>query len=397
MARNHFPPHYAENITEQNLPAELIPQFTTVEYELPTPASGPPVFLFVVDTCLDEEELSCLRDALQQTLNLLPEDSLVGLITFGNLVHVHELGFTECPKSYVFRGDKEYLPQKVQDMLGIAPTRGGHPAMPMGGPGMPPGGPHISKQSALGRFLMPVSECTFSLEQVLEDLQKDPWPTQTDERVARHTGKPSPLSVFNLYSHVLTSDAYRLIFVGTAISVALGLLESTVSRQGSRIMLFISGPPTAGPGMIVGRSKKDNIRSHTDLQKNQAPLNKPATEFFKALSERAIASSVVVDFFACSLDQVGALEIKVLISRTGGLVVLADKFSQSVFRESLRRIFERQVDRQTGQPTNQLQMGFGGQIEVIHSKEFKVAGAIGPCASLKKGGPSVADTEVGIG
>ena len=149
--------------------------------------------------------------------------------------------------------------------------------------------------------------------------------------------------------------------------------------------------------MIVGRSKKDNIRSHTDLQKNQAPLNKPATEFFKALSERAIASSVVVDFFACSLDQVGALEIKVLISRTGGLVVLADKFSQSVFRESLRRIFERQVDRQTGQPTNQLQMGFGGQIEVIHSKEFKVAGAIGPCASLKKGGPSVADTEVGIG
>jgi protein transport protein SEC23 len=34
--RNHFPPHYAENISEQNLPAELIPQFTTCEYELPT-------------------------------------------------------------------------------------------------------------------------------------------------------------------------------------------------------------------------------------------------------------------------------------------------------------------------------------------------------------------------
>ena len=32
LGRNHFPPHYAENITESNLPAELIPQFTTVEY-----------------------------------------------------------------------------------------------------------------------------------------------------------------------------------------------------------------------------------------------------------------------------------------------------------------------------------------------------------------------------
>ena len=35
-ARNHFPPHYAENISETSLPAELISQFTTVEYELQT-------------------------------------------------------------------------------------------------------------------------------------------------------------------------------------------------------------------------------------------------------------------------------------------------------------------------------------------------------------------------
>lgn len=91
---------------------------------------GPPVFLFVVDTCVDEDELAHLRDALQQTLNLLPEDALVGLITFGTLVHVHELGFTDCPKSYVFRGEKEYAPQKVQDMLGVTPIRSGPgPAM----------------------------------------------------------------------------------------------------------------------------------------------------------------------------------------------------------------------------------------------------------------------------
>lgn len=113
LSRNHFPPHYAENISETNLPAELLPQFTTVEYELQSSpgAAGPPVFLFVVDTCIDEEDMEELKDSLQQTLNLIPETSLVGLITFGTHVMVHELGFTDCPKSYAFRGTKEYPAQ----------------------------------------------------------------------------------------------------------------------------------------------------------------------------------------------------------------------------------------------------------------------------------------------
>lgn len=361
--RNHFPPHYAENISETSLPAELIPQFTTVEYQLQNAFMGPPTFLFVVDTCIDEDELSHLKDALQQTLNLLPQDSLVGLITFGTLVQVHELGIADCPKSYVFRGEKDYTPQKIQDMLGIVPTRGGQPIPIVQG-----------KQPAIGRFLMNASECIFALEQILEDLQKDPWPCSPDERVQRCTG--------------------------SALNIALGLLESSVPRQGSRVMLFTAGPPTIGNGIVVGRSKKENIRSHTDLLKKQAPLNKPASEFYRALSDRAIANFVVVDLFACSLDQIGALELKNLVSRSGGLIVLADKFGQSVFRESLRRAFERTPDSigSTNQiPGQHLQMGFGAQIEVIHSREFKIAGALGSCASLKKAGPSVSETELGIG
>ena len=57
MTRNHFPPHYAELLSETNLPAELIPQYTTLEYALPNRRAGPPVFLFVVDTCLSEDQL----------------------------------------------------------------------------------------------------------------------------------------------------------------------------------------------------------------------------------------------------------------------------------------------------------------------------------------------------
>ena len=122
MTRNHFPPHYAENITEVNLPAELIPQYTTLEYELPNRQASPPVFLFVVDTCVSEEELEELKDSIQQTLNLLPDTALVGLVSFGTMVHVYELGFTECPKSHVFRGNKDFSAQQIQDMLGLTNT-----------------------------------------------------------------------------------------------------------------------------------------------------------------------------------------------------------------------------------------------------------------------------------
>jgi len=49
--RNHFPQHY-NSISENNLPAELFPQYTTVEYKSTSETGpvAPPVFLFVVDT-----------------------------------------------------------------------------------------------------------------------------------------------------------------------------------------------------------------------------------------------------------------------------------------------------------------------------------------------------------
>jgi len=84
----------------------------------------------------------------------------------------------------VFRGDKDYLPQKVQDMLGVQPTRVG--AVGAGPNGLPPG-----KQSAIGRFFLPAADCSFALEQILEDLQKDPWPSKQEDRVQRSTGKHS--------------------------------------------------------------------------------------------------------------------------------------------------------------------------------------------------------------
>ena len=46
-----------------------------------------------------------------------------------------------------------------------------------------------------------------------------------------------------------------------------------------------------------------------------------------------------MDVFACSLDQVGLLEMKNLVEATGGIMVLGDSFVQSVLKESLLRVF----------------------------------------------------------
>lgn len=89
LSRNAFPPHY-KDISSTNLPAELLPKYTTIEYTLSRPAQVPPIFLFVVDTCLDEEDLKALRDALVVSLSLIPPYALVGLVTYGTMVRHFE-------------------------------------------------------------------------------------------------------------------------------------------------------------------------------------------------------------------------------------------------------------------------------------------------------------------
>lgn len=99
------------------MPAELVPQYTTIEYALPRHPGPPPVFIYVVDTCLDEQELAALKEALLLSLSWLPEHALVGLVTFGTNVQVHELGYTECAKSCVFRGTRDVTADQVRALL----------------------------------------------------------------------------------------------------------------------------------------------------------------------------------------------------------------------------------------------------------------------------------------
>lgn len=69
----------------------------------------PPIFLFVVDTCLPEEELKSLKESLQKAISYLPADALIGLITYGRMVEVHELNVKGIPRSFVFKVSKRLI------------------------------------------------------------------------------------------------------------------------------------------------------------------------------------------------------------------------------------------------------------------------------------------------
>ncbi|KAG2635474.1 protein transport protein SEC23-like isoform X1 [Panicum virgatum] len=356
--RNQFPQHYS-SISENNLPAELFPQYTTVEYMTSTETGPvvPPVFIFVVDTCIIEEEIGYLKSALAQVVELLPDNSLVGFITFGTYVQVHELGFGLLPKAYVFKGTKEVTKEQILEQMCFFAGK----KMPT--TGVIAGTRDGLSSESISRFLLPASECEFVLNSVIEEMQKDPWPVPADQRASRCTG--------------------------VALSVAANLLGVCVPGSGARIMAFVGGPSTEGPGSIVSKSLSEPIRSHKDLDKDSAPLYDKAVKFYNQIAKQLVHQGHVLDLFACAVDQVGVAEMKVAIEKTGGMVVLAESFGHSVFKDSLRHIFQSADDN--------LGLSYNGILEINCSKDVKVQGIIGPCTSLEKKSPLSSDTVIGQG
>ncbi|XP_050236190.1 protein transport protein SEC23 E [Mercurialis annua] len=371
LQRNHFPPHYAM-ISETNLPAELYPQYTTVQFTLPNPnnpvqsapsVASPPVFLFVLDTCMIEEEFGFVKSALKRAIGLLPENALVGLVSYGTQAQVHELGFSDMSKVYVFRGTKEISKDQVIEQLGL-----GISGRRTGGPVGVGGYPQKAMQNGytntgVTRFLLPASECEFTLNSLLDELQTDQWPVPPGSRALRCTG--------------------------VALSVAAGLLGACLPGTGARIIALVGGPCTEGPGTIVSKDMSDPVRSHKDLDKDAAPYFKKAVKFYDNLSKQLVSQGHVLDLFASALDQVGVAEMKVAVERTGGLAVLAESFGHPVFKDSFKQIFE------DGEQS--LGLCFNGMLEINCSKDIKIQGIIGPCTSMEKKGPNVADTVIGEG
>lgn len=418
--RNQFPQQYQHIVNPQHI-SELIRN--TIDYvQLNQPNPHPPVFLYIVDSCVDEEEFTALKTSITSSLALLPPNALVGFITFNHIVYLWELNDGQNLKSFVFCGSKDYKPKQLQDWLGLSlaptahqvanqrpmPTTNGHPAVtgpqltnvlpPHQAPpttyapqlgGQPPlpqanhyqAPPYVQNSvrspvaAGLGnqvpsstrnifKFLRPASQIETVLTNVLEQVGKNTWPTAPGRRPLRA--------------------------VGAALSVAINILETTYPNSAARIMLFLGGPCTIGPGMVVDDDLKNTIRTHHDIEKDNAAFLKKASEYYSSLATRASTNGHAIDIFSCALDQTGLHEIKCCTNMTNGLMVMGDSFDSNLFKTSFQRIF-------TKDKKGNLKMAFNAILDVKTSRELRVSGAIGSCISLSKKTPYVADKRDGIG
>ncbi|KAF9568639.1 copii coat protein [Agrocybe pediades] len=342
LFRNAFPAHY-NIISSTQLPPELLSQYSTIEYTLPTATLKAPIFLFVVDTCLDDDDLAALRDTIILGFSLLPPQFLVGLVTYGT-AQLHEIGYGPCSKSYVFHGEKEYSTEQIEQMLGLGIQRSLNGTSPLPGP---------------SRFFLPLEECEFQMTGLLQSLTKDPWPVGRDKRPHRCTG--------------------------VALDVAIGLLECTCPGSGARIILFAGGPTTSGPGLIVSNELREPIRTHNDLDRETSRYHSRAVKFYDNLARRAAQNGHVVDIFAGCFDQVGLHEMKSLTNSTNGVMVLTDSFLTSIFRQSFLLFLHLT-----------LRLTIVSQHFLKTSRELKVSGLIGHAISAERQSNYVGDTEIGI-
>ncbi|ODQ80021.1 hypothetical protein BABINDRAFT_161666 [Babjeviella inositovora NRRL Y-12698] len=349
--RNPLPPHY-QNITPEFLPLELNVLSSTMEYVLTRPVQQPPIFLFVVDLCQDEENLAAMKETLVVSLSLLPPNALVGLITYGSTVQVHDLAsYDHISKQYVLRGDKEYTMELLTAMLaGVA---------------LDPkaAAPHLGANPT-AKFFVPLEAVEFQLTTILETLKRDPWKVASNRRALRSTG--------------------------SALNIASLMLKANFMGFGARIMLFAAGPSTLNPGLIVSDELKEPIRSHSEIDKDTAKHYKKASKFYDSIGQRCVASSHTIDLFAGCYDQIGMAEMKNLCHMTGGTLLLSDAFTTSIFKQSFIRLFNKDEE-------GYLLMGFNANFEVKTSNHIKVSGLIGHAASLEKKSANVAETAVGIG
>jgi protein transport protein SEC23 len=353
-----FPSSYAQFISETNLPAEMMAENNTVEYKLSKKESNYPTFIFVIDISVEEDELNELKESIQTTLSSIPQECNIGIITFGNMCHIHEIGYSEFPISHTLKGEKHYKTIEIQELLGLATVNRAQ---------------NLQNQQVFNavfnksnKFIAPLSECSFALNSLLDDLQPDYWQRKEKERPP-HCG-------------------------GLALLTAQAILEAVCQNEPARILFFLGNAPSIGQGQVAGKSLTEYIRLFSDLEKGNPNTKfvKLANEYYEAIANKSSKMGHVIDVFSCCLNQVGLYEMKHLTNKTGGVMLQTDSFSTLVFRNTIRKLFE--LDEY-----NNLKMNFKSKLELFTSDPIKISGAMGKLVSMGVLGKNVSDQIIAEG
>lgn len=293
-----------------NRSTSAVPAYSTVEYDLGRASQHPPIYLYVVDTCFEgpdvEDAFALLIDGLAESLENLPEGSLVGLVSFGKHVFVHDLA---NQRLYAFNGDKEYTLEDIKNVLDITREKG------------------LARGTHNFSLLEPIESAETSLLAIFDNLNNNAFPHKTGTRLERATG--------------------------CAMRVAALCLQAVIDESaGGRMLCFIGGAATYGPGKIVGTPLKEPMRLHHDIERVSAylarmdllrvakvdvALHTLAKAFYAQTAQILVRCGMSCDVFVGLYDQVGLFEMEAVCSSTGGTVVMCDSFGTAIFRQSFLR------------------------------------------------------------
>lgn len=343
-----------------NLPLGL--SYSTVEYSTGKFNSLPPLFLYVVDTCFESEDYDAydsLRDSLSTSLSLLPENALVGFVSFGKHVSIHNLSTPQV--SYSFNGAKEHNLEEVRKSLGLIDSTLKTSSGELFG--------SIGKN-----FLQPVGLAEYQIGSIIDSLITNTFP--------RVSGRERPLRA-----------------TGAAINIASLLLTALLTpygTNGGNIMCFVGGACTYGPGKIVDNQLKEPLRSHHDIETaKQSTLTKniklpqqsnnfqvnyslvlKAKEFYKSITQKLVKLGISCSYFVGSYDQIGLYEMDEVCRKTGGVIIMSDSFSTSIFKQSFMKFLNKNDD------SGYLDFGLNATLEVKVERDLKIQGLIGNAIGL---------------
>ncbi|PSK76589.1 hypothetical protein CJJ07_003612 [Candidozyma auris] len=338
------------------------PESTTVEYFTGKTASLPPIFFYCIDTCFEYEDVADafaqLKESILLSLSYLPSNTLVGFVTFGKHVQLHDLSVSN--RSYTFNGAKDYELKNIETILGL-------------NVGMGVQRNRAQLSSAAQRFLQPIEIAEYQLSTIIDRLPNNTFP------------RPHP--------------NYRPErAVGCALKISSLVLQAILGKgcaTGGHLMCFIGGVATYGPGKIVGTPLKEPIRSHHDIDKSshtQLPnlsngvakvdlsLYKRAKIFYETIARMLVDMGISCDIFIGSYDQVGLSEMDEVAAATGGVVVMSDSFSTGIFKQSLIRFLRPEANNEDDDADNE--MALNATLECRVTSDFQIQGLIGHATSL---------------
>ncbi|KAL0230107.1 hypothetical protein PCE1_003669 [Barthelona sp. PCE] len=270
-------------------PSVLDAKHMTCEYVLGNNAHTP-FYLFIIDTNQPLNILDQLKTTILRTLDYMPPEAQIGLITYSENVLLWDLQSEGLPRSYVFDGEE--IPSDgdfegtLRSLFDIAQS-----------------------------FIRPVGDCVFAFSELLDAVFRSVPSSQLGN--------------------------YCRSCAGVALGIAHKIVEKLCHGQTGRVLLFNANPITHGKGLFAEIDKRKTLRTHLDLKEHNAPHTKSSRNFFRQLADKFCDIGVSVDVWSASVRQTGVYEMVEVFERTGGHCFMCDRFTDDIFTSSLLKSFAR--------------------------------------------------------